>query len=249
MSKIEWTGKTWNVATGCTKISAGCKNCYAHTMALRLQAMGQSKYRNGFEPTMHPELLTIPFKWKKPTLIFPVSMGDLFHDDITDEFIANCFEVMARTPRHLYQVLTKRPDRLLDCFFKGLIPKNDNIWLGVTVENQDNVKRIGKLMTASSAGLFLSCEPLLSELDLRAYLNYGDIGWVIVGGESGSKARPIQKEWVIDIQNQCSETNTPFFFKQWGGKNKKANGCLIEGKEIKEVPSIMTPFLKNKEVL
>ena len=232
-SSIEWTESTWNPVTGCTKISAGCANCYAERMARRLQAMGQANYRNGFEVTMHERALELPLAWRKPQMVFVNSMSDLFHEDVPLDFILRVFEVMRQAHWHRFQILTKRSDRLLK--LDTDLPWAPNIWMGVTVENQDCISRIDDLRDCGAAVKFLSLEPLLAplpELDLTG------IDWVIAGGESGPGARPMSPEWVTDIRNQCVASGTPFFFKQWGGVNKKAAGREIEGQTWSQVPDL-----------
>jgi len=230
-SLIEWTEATWNPVTGCSKISVGCANCYAERMARRLRAMGQPNYSRGFEVTLHKEILTLPLKWRKPRMIFVNSMSDLFHERVPDDFVASVFDVMNRAYWHKFQILTKRSDRLLS--MNELLPWADNIWLGVTVENQACAFRADHLSKTSAAIKFLSMEPLLGailELDLTA------IGWVIVGGESGPKARPLKPEWAIGMKEKCQKLNIPFFFKQWGGINKKKGGRLLEGRLWNQMP-------------
>ncbi|SHN66700.1 DUF5131 family protein [Desulfovibrio litoralis] len=224
-TKIEWTETTWNPLTGCTKVSSGCKNCYAEKMALRLQAMGSANYINGFNLTMHEHVLEMPFKWKKPRLIFVNSMSDLFHEDVPLVFIQKVFNVAKRNPQHTFQVLTKRSERLAT-----LAPRlewHPNIWVGVSVEAPQYKDRIDHLRKVPAALRFLSCEPLIADL---GELNLDNIQWVIVGGESGIGARPIDKEWVISIREQCKTQSVPFFFKQWGGVNKKKTGHELDGK-------------------
>ncbi len=232
MSKIEWTDVTWNPVTGCTKISAGCANCYAERMARRLKAMGQFNYRNGFEVTCHQHMLDYPLRWKKPRTIFVNSMSDLFHENIPDEFIFQIFEVMKKMPQHRFQLLTKRSERLsvLDHY----LPWSKNVWMGVTVEDNDCRTRIDMLRDSSAAIKFLSLEPLLSAVP---NMDLSKIDWVIVGGESGPGARPMAEEWVEDIRYQCKQRGIPFFFKQWGGINKKAAGRLLNGKIYNDMPS------------
>lgn len=230
-SKIEWTESTWNPVTGCTKISAGCTNCYAARMAKRLKAMGQANYVNGFEVTLHPHALENPLKWKKPQTIFVNSMSDLFHDEVPLEFIQRIFAVMRRASWHTFQILTKRAERLAE--LAVLIDWPSNVWMGVTVENSACVDRIDHLRTVPAAVRFLSIEPLLSsipDMDLR------EIDWVIVGGESGPSSRPMEKAWVTDIRQQCHEASVPFFFKQWGGVNKKKAGRLLDGHTYDGMP-------------
>ena len=241
MSKIEWTEATWNPTTGCNKVSAGCKNCYAETMAKRLQAMGVSGYENGFEFSMMPERLAIPLKTKRPTKYFVNSMSDLFHEKIDLDFLDEIFEVIRETPRHTYQILTKRENRLKRYFSYREAP--DNVWLGVSVESKKHINRIDILREIDAKIKFLSIEPLLGNI---GKIDLSGIDWVIVGGESGAKARPMKKEWAISIKEQCEEQGAAFFFKQWGtwgedGKkrSKKANGRILEGKEWNEEPVLI----------
>ena len=230
-SSIEWTESTWNPVTGCTKLSPGCAHCYAERMALRLRAAGQPNYVNGFKLSMHERTLEVPLKWKKPQMIFVNSMSDLFHKDVPLEFITKVFHVMRCASWHTFQVLTKRSERLLE-----LDPEIDwppNVWMGVSVENQDYTFRIDHLRQTHAHIKFLSLEPLLgplSDLDLRG------INWVIVGGESGPGARPIKEEWVVDIKDQCRVAHTPFFFKQWGGVRKKLAGRVLQGRTWDGMP-------------
>lgn len=230
-SSIEWTESTWNPLTGCTKISPGCKNCYAERMARRLKAMGQEKYRNGFELTLHPESLGEPLRWKKPQMIFVNSMSDLFHQDVPLNFIQRVFSVMRQAHWHTFQVLTKRAERLLE--LDPYIEWPENVWMGVSVENQDYTFRIELLRKTHANIKFLSLEPLLGPLP---NLELEAIHWIIVGGESGPKARPIKREWVTDIRDQCLRAGVPFFFKQWGGANKKKNGRLLDGRTWDDLP-------------
>ena len=230
-SSIEWTESTWNPVTGCNKVSAGCDNCYAERMARRLKAMGSPNYANGFQVTLHPDALELPLKWKKPQLIFVNSMSDLFHDDVPIEFITAIFDVMNKASHHQFQILTKRSRRLLKIHDK--LAWTDNIWMGVSVENANYTYRIDHLRQTNAKTKFLSLEPLLGPLP---NLDLTNINWVIAGGESGPKSRPIDPEWVIDIRDQCLESKIPFFFKQWGGFNKKKNGRLLEGKTWDQVP-------------
>lgn len=233
-SKIEWTEATWNPTTGCTKISSGCLNCYAEIMTRRLQAMGMTKYKNGFTPTCHYSELQVPYTWKKPRRIFVNSMSDIFHEDLPFEFIKSVFKVMNDCNHHIFQVLTKRADVLDDYY--TLLDWTPNIWMGVTVENDRNLGRIDLLRKVPAFVKFLSLEPLLSPLP---NMNLLDIDWVIVGGESGPHSRPIREEWVIDIKNQCETKSIPFFFKQWGGRNKKASGKSLQGKTYCLMPSVV----------
>lgn len=231
-STIEWTELTWNPSTGCTKISDGCKYCYAEVMARRLQAMGQPKYKNGFRLTLHEDSLELPSSWKKPRMIFVNSMSDLFHEEMPFEFIQKVFDVMNANSHHIFQILTKRADVL--AAYDHYLNWTENIWMGVTIENEKYLDRLDKLRFTSAFIKFLSCEPLLGPLD---DLNLSSIDWVIVGGESGRNPRPIQKEWVEQIQNECQDQNVPFFFKQWGGRNKKKSGKLLNGNIYQEMPA------------
>jgi len=230
-SSIEWTDSTWNPVTGCTKISSGCANCYAERMALRLKAMGNPSYTNGFSITMHEDMIDLPLKWKKPQTIFVNSMSDLFHEDIPAEFILRIFDVMCRARWHCFQILTKRSKRMLE--LSPQLPWMPNIWMGVTVEEQNYTYRIDHLQRTGANVKFLSLEPLLGPI---SSLRLNGIDWVIVGGESGPKSRPMKKSWVIDIRNQCQEKRVPFFFKQWGGINKKRAGRELEGRTWDEIP-------------
>lgn len=230
-SKIEWTQEVWNPVTGCTKIGPGCKHCYAAKMAMRLKAMGQENYRNGFDLTLHPHMLDRPKGWKKPRVVFVNSMSDLFHRQVPVDYIQQVFEVMRETPRHTYQVLTKRSDRLRA--LESTIEWPDNVWMGVSVENEDYVDRIDDLRSTSARVKFLSLEPLLGPLP---NLDLAGIDWVIVGGESGPGARPMEAEWVREIRDQCVSSGTAFFFKQWGGVNKKAKGRELDGRTWDENP-------------
>ena len=232
-TKIEWTESTWNPITGCTKISSGCKFCYAEIMARRLRAMGQEKYKNGFRLTLHPETLREPYLWKKPKMIFVNSMSDLFHKDVPVDYIQNIFNVIKDNPHHVFQVLTKRADILRYYDSEGFLEWPHNLWMGVTVENADVVYRIDHLRNTGARVKFLSCEPLLTAIP---DMNLQNIDWVIVGGESGRTPRPIKPEWVEQIKLQCQNHNTAFYFKQWGGTNKKKNGRLLNGKEYNEMP-------------
>ena len=230
-SKIEWTESTWNPLTGCTKISPGCKNCYAERMAKRLQAMGVEKYRAGFALTVHEDALEDPLKWTKPQYIFVNSMSDLFHKDVPVEFILRVFDVMRRAHWHQFQILTKRAERLQE--LDGQIEWPDNVWMGVSVENESYMHRIDLLRQTHAAIKFLSLEPLLGPLP---NMDLTGINWVIAGGESGPHARPIQPEWVGDIRDQCLGANVPFFFKQWGGTNKKKTGRLLDSRTWDQLP-------------
>jgi len=234
-SSIEWTESTWNPVTGCSKISPGCKNCYAERMAKRLKAMGQPNYVNGFRVAIHDHVLELPLRWKKPQTIFVNSMSDLFHEDVPFEYVERVFDVMKRAHWHRFQVLTKRAKRLLE--FNDQIQWAPNIWMGVSVENQDYVSRIDCLRKTDASVKFLSIEPLLGPLQ---GLNLKKIDWVIVGGESGPGARPMSPEWVADIRDQCLSQKVAFFFKQWGGVHKKKAGRLLDGKVWNEMPEEVT---------
>jgi len=235
-SSIEWTESTWNPVTGCTKISPGCKNCYAERMALRLKAMSNPNYVNGFKPTMHYHQLPLPLRWKKPQMIFVNSMSDLFHEQVTDDFIIQIFDTMNRAHWHNFQILTKRSDRLLKV--SSRLNWSNNIWMGVTVEASDYVYRIEHLRQINARIKFISFEPLLGPIN---NIDLKDIDWGIVGGESGPRARPICSDWVIDIRDQCSSAGIPFFFKQWGGFNKKKAGRELEGYIWDEMPLLSEP--------
>jgi protein gp37 len=230
-SKIEWTETTWNPTTGCNRISSGCLNCYAERMSARLQAMGVEKYKDGFELRIHPEILDEPYTWRKPRTVFVNSMSDLFHENMSLDFIKKIFKVMNDNPIHTFQVLTKRAEILLK--YSTELNWTKNIWIGVTVENQDNISRVDYLRKVKANVRFLSIEPLIGEIN---NLNLKKIDWVIVGGESGHGARPMKEDWVINLKEQCLNQNTPFFFKQWGGVNKKKNGRLLDGKTWDEMP-------------
>ena len=231
MSKIEWTEATWNPVTGCSKVSSGCLNCYAERMAYRLQKMGNSNYRNGFDVTLHPHLLKAPLSWKRSRLVFVNSMSDLFHEEVSIKFIQQVFDTMRRAHWHTFQILTKRSERLVSLAPSLAWPSN--VWMGVSVENSDVVERIDHLRKVGSAVRFLSLEPLLGPLP---DLNLREIHWVIVGGESGPGARLMEPSWVSDIKEQCENSHVPFFFKQWGGVFKKRNGRKLEGKTWDELP-------------
>ncbi|MDD3858690.1 MAG: phage Gp37/Gp68 family protein [Bacteroidales bacterium] len=240
--KIEWTEQTWNPSAGCTKKSAGCKNCYAETMAIRLQAMGVEGYENGFGFNVVPSRLNDPLKRKKPTVYFVNSMSDIFHEDMPLDYLDSIFDVIKNTPHHTYQILTKRADKMFQYFSKKVIPKN--IWLGVTVENKkEGLPRIDFLRKLTASVLFLSVEPLLEDL---GQINLDNIDWVIVGGESGNKARPMDESWVVSIKHQCESKGIAFFFKQWGTwgadkvkRNKKENGKEINGKIWQQYPEVI----------
>lgn len=232
-SSIEWTEATWNPVTGCTKISTGCKHCYAERMAKRLQGMGQPNYANGFKLTLHQHMLERPLQWKKPRMIFVNSMSDLFHRDVPLDFIRRVFDVMTRASQHQFQVLTKRADRLAKLAPKISWPSN--VWMGVSIEHAAYIHRIDHLRNTGAAIKFLSLEPLLSDIP---HLNLTNIDWVIVGGESGPGARPIEEAWVKNIRDQCVQSETPFFFKQWGGTRKKKAGRTLQGKIWNQFPAL-----------
>ena len=232
-SSIEWTEMTWNPTTGCNKLTTGCKFCYAEIMSRRLKAMGVDKYENNFKLTIHPDALEIPYTWKKPKVVFVNSMSDLFHKDVPLSYIKRVFKVMNETPQHTYQVLTKRGDVLAK--YDHLLNWTPNIWMGVSVENESVQDRIDYLRNTGAYVKFLSLEPLLSALP---NLNLDNIDWVIVGGESGPKSRPMEKEWVVDIKKQCKKARVSFFFKQWGGVRKSTTGRLLDGKTYDEMPKI-----------
>jgi len=230
-SSIEWTDATWNPLTGCTKVSPGCKHCYAERMAKRLQAMGQPNYANGFELTLHEDKLEEPLSWRKPRAVFVNSMSDLFHHDVPDEFIQRVFAVMRQASWHRFQVLTKRSGRLAR--MSNEIDWPANVWMGVSVENADYLFRVDHLRQAGAAVKFVSAEPLLGPL---SGLDLTGIDWVIVGGESGPGARPMKPEWVTDIRDRCVAAGVAFFFKQWGGVNKARTGRVLEGRTWDEMP-------------
>jgi protein gp37 len=234
-SGIEWTESTWNPLTGCTKISPGCKHCYAERMAKRLRGMGQPNYVNGFRLTLHENSLEKPLEWKKPQIVFVNSMSDLFHKDVPIEFIMKVFDVMMRAHWHTFQVLTKRAERLEEV--SKLIDWPDNVWMGVSVENSDYTYRIDHLRRTGAKTKFLSLEPLLGPLH---NLILDDIQWAIIGGESGPGARPLDPAWVVDIRDQCIRAKIPFFFKQWGGINKKKAGRLLDGRTWDEIPAALS---------
>jgi len=233
-SRIEWTESTWNPLTGCNKVSPGCKHCYAERMAKRLQSMGQEKYRNGFRLTLHPEVLEDPLSWHKPQIIFVNSMSDLFHENVPVEFIQSVFDVMRRAYWHTFQILTKRAERLFE--LDPVLEWPANVWMGVSVENQNYTFRIDCLRNTHAKVKFLSLEPLLGPI---SNLSLEGIDWVIVGGESGPHARPIQPEWVREIRDQCLTNHVPFFFKQWGGTNKKVSGRLLDGQSWDQMPILV----------
>jgi protein gp37 len=233
ISAIEWTEMTWNPVTGCTKISQGCKHCYAERMAKRLQAMGAARYVDGFRPILHADLIDAPRKWKRPRLIFVNSMSDLFQDAVPDEFISRVFDTMRDCPQHTFQILTKRSERLRQ--LGASLPWPSNVWMGVSVEDRRVTGRISDLAAVPAHVRFLSCEPLIGPLDR---LELDRIHWVIVGGESGPRARPMRREWVESIQHQCARAGVAFFFKQWGGVRKDTTGRELHGRTYDEMPRV-----------
>ena len=233
-SHIEWTEATWNPVTGCTKISAGCKNCYAERLALRLKAMGNRRYKHGFRLTLHEDVLDLPRTWKSPRRIFVNSMSDLFHPDVPLWFIRRVFKTMEECPQHTFQVLTKRSERVRELSAKLIWPKN--VWMGVSVEDSRVFHRIDDLRKVPAAVRFLSCEPLIGSL---VGIDLTDIHWVIVGGESGPHSRPMQIEWVREIFRACRKYDVPFFFKQWGGVRKDLTGRLLRGRTYDEMPALI----------
>lgn len=237
-SAIEWTDATWNPVTGCTKVSQGCKHCYAQRMATRLQAMGVARYANGFEVALQPDLLDLPRRWQKPRRIFVNSMSDLFHPKVPEAFVESVFAVMADTPRHTFQVLTKRPERVMAMARQLTWPPN--IWLGTSVESDHVIARVDALRAVPAAIRFLSCEPLLGPL---SRLDLTGIHWVIVGGESGPDHRPIKEQWVRDIRERCLRDGVPFFFKQWGGATPKSGGRLLDGRTWDGMP-MAPPYVR-----
>ena len=232
-STIEWTEMTWNPTTGCTKVSSGCKFCYAEIMSKRLKAMGVEKYSEGFKVIVHENQLTIPYSWKRSRIVFVNSMSDLFHEDVPIDFIQKVFNVMHDNPQHVFQVLTKRADRLSQ--IQNYLKWTHNIWMGVSIENNKAKDRIDLLRKTKARVKFLSCEPLIGPLN---QINLKNIDWVVVGGESGHRPRKMNPDWVLDIQEQCENSGVAFFFKQWGGRNKKKNGRILNGKTYDEMPEI-----------
>lgn len=233
-SSIEWTESTWNPVTGCTKISPGCKHCYAERMAMRLQSMKQANYLSGFDVALHEHALMLPLTWKKPQTIFVNSMSDLFHKSVSVDFILRVFTVMRKAHWHQFQILTKRAERLEE--LDSIIPWEPHIWMGVSVETQEYAYRISHLQKTKAHVKFVSFEPLLGPI---TQLNLSGVHWVIAGGESGPGARPMLEDWAIGIRDQAQHFNIPFFFKQWGGFNKKKNGRLLEGRTWDELPSMI----------
>lgn len=231
-SSIEWTEMTWNPTTGCDKISAGCKYCYAEVMSRRLQAMGIDKYKDGFKLRIHEDALLIPYGWKSPKIVFVNSMSDMFHKDVPLSFIQKVFKTMNENPQHTFQVLTKRSDILLK--YHKELNWTHNIWMGVSVEDNRVKNRIDDLRKTNARTKFLSCEPLIGSIPK---MNLKKIDWVIVGGESGRTPRPMNIDWVLDIQQQCEKAKVAFFFKQWGGTNKKKAGRELNGRTYDEMPA------------
>lgn len=227
---------TWNPVTGCTKVSQGCKHCYAERMAARLEAMGSDRYRNGFHVTLHPDLLDVPRRWRQARVVFVNSMSDLFHDDIPLAYIQRVFATMRDCPHHTFQVLTKRSERLAQVAPQLSWPSN--VWMGVSVEDARVLHRVTDLQSIPAAVRFLSIEPLIGPLDR---LPLDGIHWVIVGGESGPRARPMRKDWVVSIFRQCRAARVPFFFKQWGGVRKDLTGRQLNGRTYDEMPGILQP--------
>jgi protein gp37 len=234
-SSIEWTEATWNPLTGCNKVSQGCKNCYAERMAKRLLAMGNPRYSNGFNVTLHHDLIDLPYHWKKPRKVFVNSMSDLFHEEVPLEFIQKVFKTMVETPQNTYQILTKRSKRLME--LAEYLPWTPNIWMGTSVENDAVTLRIDELRQVPAHIRFLSCEPLIGPL---TDLNLDGIHWVIVGGESGPGARPMEAAWVRDIRDKCHDQNIAFFFKQWGGVQKHRYGRVLDDQVYDEYPEVLT---------
>ncbi len=230
-SGIEWTDSTWNPVTGCTKISPGCKHCYAERMAIRLAGMDQPRYRNGFEVTLQSDLIALPLQWRRPRVIFVNSMSDLFHEDVPEPFIAEVFDTMIAAHWHTFQILTKRADRLAE--MAAHLPWPINVWMGVSVESPRYLNRVERLKQVPAAVRFLSVEPLLAQI---LSLGLTGIDWVIVGGESGPGARPMSPDWVREIRDRCVESAVPFFFKQWGGVRKNRTGRVLDGRTWDEMP-------------
>ncbi len=233
-SKIEWTDSTWNPITGCSKLSEGCRHCYAERMAKRLHHMGNPRYKNGFKVTIHEDLFETPLKWKKPSIIFVNSMSDLFHEEIPENVIVKLFNVMEQAAQHTFQILTKRSERLFEIADRLRWPKN--VWMGVSIEAEEYAYRMELLKKTQAAVKFISFEPLLTQIDQRHSLK--GIDWVIVGGESGPKARPMDKEWVQRLHRMADRDGASFFFKQWGGTNKKKSGRILDGKEWNNYPKL-----------
>lgn len=243
-SSIEWTETTWNPVTGCTPISDGCRNCYAARLAKRLKAMGNDRYRNGFQLTLHHDLIDIPLHWIKPRLVFVNSMSDLFHEDIPVEFIQKIFSTMKQGKQHTFQILTKRSTRLMEIAPKLTWP--DNVWMGVTIESGKYAYRANNLRKTPAAVRFISVEPMVGPAN---NVDFSKIDWVIVGGESGPKSRKVEESWVKAIRDECVFSSVPFFFKQWGGTNKKKAGRLLEGKTWDQYPRLYNGPQQCRNVL
>jgi protein gp37 len=239
-SPIQWTDATWNPTTGCSKVSPGCKNCYAERLSKRLQKMGNPKYQHGFEFTLHKKALELPLRWTRPRKIFVNSMSDLFHESMPEDFLRACFDTMERGDWHIYQILTKRPHRMFS-FVKDYGKVPEHVWLGTSVELAMYKPRIEILKEVPASVKFISFEPLLGPI---GQVNLNGISWAIVGGESGSNHRPISKEWVREIRKQCKQQRVAFFFKQWGGRTAKAGGRILDGREWNEYPPIADPMLQ-----
>jgi len=231
LSSIEWTDATWNPVTGCTKVSPGCKFCYADRMAKRLQAMGQPRYRDGFKLTLQADVVELPLQWHSPRMIFVNSMSDLFHEDVPVEYIQRCFETMRLANQHIFQILTKRPERAAE--LRNTLPWSSNVWMGTSIESQEYIWRVAELRRIPASVRFLSIEPLIGPV---ARLPLQQIDWVIVGGESGPGARPMEEAWVVTIRDRCVRYQVPFFFKQWGGIQKSRTGRVLEGRTWDEMP-------------
>lgn len=252
-SGIEWTDATWNPVTGCTKVSEGCRYCYAETFAERWRGVPGHPYQQGFDLKLWPDRLGLPLRWRKPRRVFVNSMSDLFHNRVPFEFIDRVFETMIQCNWHQFQVLTKRPGRMSQYIRSRVSRYSDHgvlqshIWLGTTIESQRYISRAYQLSTLPAAVRFLSCEPLLGALDLQPVLGPEAINWVIVGGESGRRARPMDEAWVIGIRDQCLQSGIPFFFKQWGGKNKKLAGRLLQGRVWDEEPTASVIGMRSSE--
>lgn len=247
-SAIEWTDSTWNPSTGCNKVSPGCKNCYAEALSMKLQKMGMKKYANGFEFAMHPQDLEIPYKWADPRMIFVNSMSDLFHEKMPTDFLLKVFGVMHGANWHTYQILTKRPERMLT-FTKEYVrrhgPIGEHIWLGASVESYPFIKRIETLRQVPVKVRFISFEPLLDTALENGRLDLTGISWAIVGGESGQNYRPVKPEWVREIRDKCLEQKVAFFFKQWGGLRPKSGGKILDGVTWTDYPAGALERLKN----
>ncbi|MES0489502.1 MAG: phage Gp37/Gp68 family protein [Leptospirales bacterium] len=247
ISKIEWTDATWNPVRGCSSVSAGCQNCYARTFAERFRGVKDHPFENGFDLQLIPHKLQEPLKWKKSKRIFVNSMSDLFHENIPTEYIVQCFDTMEQANWHQFQIVTKRAERMTHLFANELKKYShlEHIWLGVTIENiKDGLPRLDYLQSMNNANKFISIEPLLEDL---GQINISKIDWIIVGGESGPRARPMHEDWVLSIKEQCETNNVPFFFKQWGGTNKKANGRLLKGEYFDSMPEHLLASIGQRQ--